>query len=85
MEPLKLDFFSVWNISEYLEYTEWICLLTGNMQNESVSIYTENTQNAWKVEYLRAFETKIENITGRLSRAQMRSFGQTSLNQKISW
>ncbi len=38
------------NLSVYWEYGEQICT------------YTENTQNAQKVEYLDKFETKIENI-----------------------
>jgi hypothetical protein len=38
-------------------------------------LYTENMQNTWKVEYLEEFETKIENVSRRLSEAQMCSFG----------
>ncbi len=56
----------------FTEYAEWICS------------NTENMQNAQKVDRLREFETKIENILGRLSWANMNSFGQSTLNQKIS-
>jgi hypothetical protein len=34
-------------------------------------LYTENSRNAWKVEYLGDFESKIEIILGHLSGAQM--------------
>ncbi len=56
----------------YWEYLEWICT------------YTENTQNAHKVEYLGKLETKIESILGRLLGPQMGSFSQITLSQKIS-
>jgi hypothetical protein len=43
----------------FTKYAEWICP------------NTENMQNAQKVERLREFETKIENILGLLSWANM--------------
>jgi redox-regulated HSP33 family molecular chaperone len=45
---------------------------------------TENTQNTRKVKYLEEFDTKIKNILGHLSGAQMGLFGQIPLNQQIS-
>jgi hypothetical protein len=45
--------------------------------------YTENMQNARKVESLGEVETKIKIILGRLSGAQIGSFGQkNTLNKK---
>ncbi len=46
--------------SAYWEYVEWICT------------YSENMQNARRVEYLGEFETKIKNDWGRLSGAWVR-------------
>ncbi len=65
--------------------TKFPCSHTENIRNESVCIlkirericmYTVNMRNAWKVEYLGEFETKIENILGRLSEASMVLIGQ---------
>ncbi len=53
---------------------EFRCAYFLNMLDESVCIlinvgqictYTENTQNAQKVEYLSEFKNKVENILGR--------------------
>jgi hypothetical protein len=53
---------------------EFRCAYLLNMLDESVCIsryveqicrYTENTQNAQKVEYLSEFKNKVENILGR--------------------
>jgi hypothetical protein len=43
---------------------------------ERIYTYTENTGNARKVKYIGKFETKMENILGRLSGASMGSIGQ---------
>jgi hypothetical protein len=53
------------NLFVYCEYVEIICT------------FAESMQNARKVEYLGKFKTKINNILGRLSGAQMYSYGQT--------
>jgi hypothetical protein len=45
------------NLFVYWEYTE------------QISMYTENTRNAKKVEYLSEFYTKNKNISGCLSGA----------------
>ncbi len=58
----------------YWEYAKQICLC----------IY-QTTWNERKVKYLGKFKTKIKNILGHLSGAQMCSCGQTTLNQKISY
>jgi hypothetical protein len=50
------------NLFVYLENAERICS------------YTENTENAQKVEYIIDFKTKIKNILGDLSGAQMGLF-----------
>jgi hypothetical protein len=39
-------------------------------------------RSAQKVEYLKAFETKVENISARFSGAQMSSFNKTTFNRK---
>jgi hypothetical protein len=49
------------------------------MQNKSVCAYNETTWNERKVKYLGKFKTKIENILGHISGAQMCSCGQTAL------
>ncbi len=49
---------------------------------ERICTFTENSQNAQKVEYLGKFETKIEIFFGCLSGATMGSIGQIMQNQK---
>ncbi len=44
----------------------------------------DNTENAIKFEYIGKFKDKIGNTLGGYSGAQMGSFGQTGLKQKIS-
>ncbi len=67
----------------YWEYSECISSYTKNTQKR-IWTYTLNTRNARIVKYLGEFETKIENIVGLLSVAQMGSVGQITLNQNVS-
>jgi hypothetical protein len=58
-----------------------MCSYTENTQM-NLYICTENMLNSQKVDYLSKFKTKIENILGLLSEAQMGLFGQTLFKPK---
>jgi hypothetical protein len=71
--------FGCYTLCDYT-FSRWICCYTKNKRKDSLRY----TKNARKIEYLGKFETKIKILFRRLSRAQMGSFGQTTLNQNIS-